>query len=127
MGGPIRKDKTFFFGSFQGLLPRQATTTITSVPVQAWRNGDFSGVPRLEIYDPPTGKPDGTGRQRFANNQIMAGRTHPISRALVALIPQHNQPGFAPNLPSDGAQNPAVELLGRVGANNIGTTPAWAT
>ena len=46
---------------------------------------DFSGVPRLEIYDPPTGMPDGTGRQRFANNQITAGRIQTISRGLVAL------------------------------------------
>ena len=44
IGGPIRKNKTFFFASYQGSKIRQSTTQTTSVPVAAWRSGDFRGV-----------------------------------------------------------------------------------
>jgi len=98
LGGPIRQDKTFYFGSFQGMFLRQATTQTTSVPVETWRNGDFSGVLGLNLYDPATGSPDGIGRQPFAENRIPAGRIHSISRNLITLLPRPNLPGPANNL-----------------------------
>ena len=68
IGGPILKNRTFFFDGYQGRTLRQSSTVTTTVPVEAWRRGDFSGVTGLAIYDPITGTPD--TRQPFANNQI---------------------------------------------------------
>lgn len=93
LGGPIVRNKTFFFGGYQGRILRQSNTSTNSVPVDAWRRGDFSGVPDLRIYDPGTGNPDGTGRQQFANNQIPANRFNPIATRLLSSFPAPNVPG----------------------------------
>lgn len=44
IGGPIRKDKTFFFGDYQGGRDRRGQNTLQSVPIAAYRNGNFSSV-----------------------------------------------------------------------------------
>ncbi|MCX6602563.1 MAG: carboxypeptidase-like regulatory domain-containing protein [Acidobacteria bacterium] len=98
LGGPIRKNKTFFFGSFQGLNVRQATTQLNTIPVSAWRTGNFSSVPGLTIYDPASGNPDGAGRTPFANNTIPANRLHPVARILTPLIPNTNIDGLNNNI-----------------------------
>jgi hypothetical protein len=97
-GGPIIKNKTFFYAAFQGRHLRQASTTITSLPVDAWLRGDFSGVTGLTIFDPNTGNRDGTGRMPFQNNQIPTGRFHSITNKLLPLLPKPNGPGFVNNL-----------------------------
>src|SRR5262249_62096303 len=70
LGGPIVKDKTFFFGDYQGIRDRRGDVTRPSIPTIDFRNGDFSSALRLPagsqiIYDPSTGNADGTGRQPF--------------------------------------------------------------
>src|SRR3982751_316947 len=70
VGGPVIRDKTFFFFGYQGRYIRQSSTQINTVPQPAFFNGDFSSVPGLALYNPATGNPDGTGRQPFANNVI---------------------------------------------------------
>ena len=97
-GGPIKKDKTFFYGAYQGRRLRQASTTTTTVPVAAWRQGDFSGVSGLNIFDPNTGNKDGTGRTLFPNNFIPASRFDPVSTKLLPLIGAPNQPGLTNDL-----------------------------
>lgn len=64
IGGPIRKDKLFVFGYYQGTRRRIGGSVLTHVPTAAEAAGDLSdlGVP---IYDPATGNPDGTGRSQF--------------------------------------------------------------
>jgi hypothetical protein len=98
VGGPIVRNKTFFYGSFQGVTERRATTQLQTVPVDAWRQGNFSGTPGLVLHDPATGNADGTGRLPFANNVIPANRFHPVARILTPLIPGTNQPGLVNNL-----------------------------
>lgn len=93
LGGPLVKDRTFLFGFYQGFLQRQAQTTTTTVPDPAWRAGDFSRVPQLNLFDPATGTRDGVGRTPFAGNTIPASRIHPVSRAIVPELVQPNQPG----------------------------------
>jgi len=93
LGGPIAKDKLFFFTSVEATLERSGISPSPySVPTQGIRNGDFSGL-AATIYDPLTGNPDGSNRLPFANNQIPAGRISPISRRIQEKAPLPNLPG----------------------------------
>src|SRR5215467_15913207 len=56
LGGPIVKDKTFFFGDYQGIRDRRGDVTRPSIPTVAFRNGDLSSAPHI-IFDPRTGNP----------------------------------------------------------------------
>ena len=69
-GGPIIKNRTFFFLSYEGQRVRKSLTQTFSVPTEAMRSGDFSGLPT--IYDPMSA-PTGGQRQPFVNNMIPAG------------------------------------------------------
>lgn len=96
-GGPIIKDKTFFFGAYQGRYLRQSSTTTTTVPDTNVESGNFGAIPGLALYDPNTGNADGAGRQPFAGNVIPDNRISPIARKLIARFPQPNVPGLLNN------------------------------
>ena len=90
LGGPIKRDKTFFFGSLGVFYSRvgQGAAVIT-VPTDAFKAGDFSalGVP---IFDPATTRSDGSGgvvRDQFPGNIIPANRISPAARALLQYMP----------------------------------------
>ena len=104
LGGPIVKNKLFFFGGWEGTWERTSYSSLFTVPTQAQRNGDFSsfGTP---IYDPATGDP-ATGRNRtaFPGNQIPPSRMSPIAQSLQSLIPLPNQPGTNANYFNSGIQ-----------------------
>ncbi len=97
LGGPIKKDKAFFFFGYQGRYLRQSSTTTTTVPAPGYFTGNFSSVPGLVLYDPATGNPDGTGRTRFLNNKIPAFRISPIAQKIDSYLPAPNLPGFENN------------------------------
>src|SRR5215470_5637657 len=63
-GGPVRRDKTFFFGYYEGFRKRQAETQISTVPSVAERQGDFSGM-CPEGFDPTSGMCNNPGHQLF--------------------------------------------------------------
>ena len=90
VGGPIVKDRVFFFGSFQGIRIRQGRTSIGTVPLPEYRLGDFSSLPQFPIFDPLTGGADGRNRTQFANNQIPSTRINPVSRNVMGLLPEAN-------------------------------------
>jgi len=94
-GGPIMRNKLFFFGDYVRTNDDSGRLTRDNVPEEAFRRGDFSSAP-TRIYDPATGNPDGTGRTPFPNNQIPADRISPIARRLLNAIPLPNIPGAAP-------------------------------
>src|SRR5262249_30457490 len=64
IGGPVRKQKLFYFASFDGALTRQTASAFGTVPTGAIRAGDMSADP-MPIYDPATGNSNGTGRMPF--------------------------------------------------------------
>ncbi len=78
LGGPIKKNKTFFFGDYQGVRVHTASTSLITEPTSAMRGGDFTGVATL--YDPSTYNPTTNARQLFAGNIIPANRIDPIAR-----------------------------------------------
>jgi len=100
LGGPIRRNRTFFFVNYEGLRMRKSLTQTFSVPTSAMRTGDFAGLPT--IYDPLTSAADGQ-RLPFPTNQIPL--VDPVAAALLAKIPLPNRPGIAQNLLAVGDQS----------------------
>ena len=80
LGGPIVKDKLFFFGTYQGTQTRNISTgNNTFVLTSAQRAGDFSGLSR-QLVDP-------LNKQPIAGNRIPASRVDPVTAKLLPLIP----------------------------------------
>jgi hypothetical protein len=89
LGGPIKRDKLFYFASFEGTFDRENAARLGTVPTPAMKQGDFSASLN-PIYDPNTGDPNGSNRQPFANNRIPEARFNPITRRLSELLPNPN-------------------------------------
>ena len=96
VGGPIQKNKTFFFGDYQGLRIHMASTSILSEPTAAMRSGDFSNYPSV-IYNPTTYSSATNSRTPFPGNTIPASQIDPIAVNLLAIFPQPNLPGNSNN------------------------------
>jgi hypothetical protein len=88
-GGPIVRNRMFFFGDYQRLTQDQGRTVVTTVPTAEMRRGDLS-VLADTIFDPLT-------RQAFADNIIPSNRIDPVTRQVADLYPLPNRPGLADN------------------------------
>ena len=84
LGGPLRRNRSFFFGSFEGLRMKRSLTRTFSVPTAAVRDGNFTGLG--PICDPLTIPTMGVCAP-FANNQVPAARFDPIAVALLQHVP----------------------------------------
>jgi carboxypeptidase family protein len=90
LGGPILKNKLFFYGSYRGVRDKFSNTAKLTLPSLAMRNGDFSAlcttfssgtcVKGTQLYNPFNGRP-------FVNNQIPAGMIAPQATALLKFLP----------------------------------------
>ncbi|MFN0167013.1 MAG: TonB-dependent receptor domain-containing protein [Bryobacteraceae bacterium] len=96
-GGPIVKNKVFWFFNFEGLRQKTPRQYRFTVPTQLQRQGDFSqtfnaaGTP-FQIADPLTTTPAGN-RTLFPQNRIPAARLNAIARNVISRYPTANQPG----------------------------------
>jgi hypothetical protein len=87
-GGPIRKNKTFFFFGYEGLRLRQQVTALTTVPTEAMQNGNFQGLPvTLQV-------PAGYASNAIVNNVVNTSAFTPaqlqsynIARAMLSYFP----------------------------------------
>ncbi len=101
VGGPVWKNKTFFFVSWEQYRQRAGSVVATTVPIQAFEKGDFSslltGSNPIQLYDPYTVNPTTGARQPYVNNQIpVSGPTSEASPAALALWNKYYAP-VAPN------------------------------
>jgi hypothetical protein len=100
LGGPIRKEKTFFFATWERTGQLTSDTTISTVPTALNRTGDFSdlrtsaGKP-VPIYDPATTA--GPARSPFPGNQIPLARFDPVALAALGYYPLANRTGSSTN------------------------------
>lgn len=115
LGGPFKRDKTFFFGGFQGNNIEEGLTTLLTVPTALMHEGifteSFPGAPAPTIYDPASTRIDpNTGRMvrdPFPNNRIPPERIDPIGKALLDLLPS---PTFTDRLGGNYLANPVKTL-----------------
>jgi hypothetical protein len=95
LGGPLRRNRSFFFGSFEGLRMQRSLTRTFSVPSAAVRAGNFAGLGT--ICDPLTVPITGTCAP-FAGNQIPASRIDPIASSLLQQVPAATASSSTQNL-----------------------------
>ncbi len=94
-GGPIKKDKTFIFGFYEGFRNRQGETTLTTVPSLKQRTGDFSELcpegftqgfcnnPAHQLFNVFANAP-------YPNNQVPQAQLNPVSQNLLGFFPLPN-------------------------------------
>jgi hypothetical protein len=83
-GGPLVKNRTFFFGDYEGTRTREGITSVTNVPTPAERNGDFSQSLAPHPFNLFTQQP-------FPNGVIPAAFINPVGRAIAARYPLPNR------------------------------------
>ncbi|MDQ2901658.1 MAG: carboxypeptidase regulatory-like domain-containing protein, partial [Acidobacteriota bacterium] len=89
-GGPVRRDKTFFFFAYEGQQLRTGGVDTLTVPTAAQRTGDFSQTfnqagKQIPIYDPTT-------RVQFPGNAIPSNRLDPVALNALKYYPLPNRP-----------------------------------
>jgi len=107
VGGPIIKNKAFFFIDYQGTRARDGGSATAQVPTQAERNGDFSawltGANPVVIYNPFNALGNVIApnlRTPFPNNQIPANLISTVSQNLLKYIPLPTNPNAPPGTPN---------------------------
>lgn len=90
LGGPLKKDKVFLFGSYEGRRSTDGKTLLGNVPGASERTGDFSAPGEPTIYDPTTGQP-------FPGNIIPSNRISEFATVALTIYPLPNFQGVGAN------------------------------
>lgn len=99
VGGPIRRDHSFFFVDYQGQRVNEGLTFLSTVPTAAEHTGDFTAA-ATALYDPYTTDPTTQNRQLLnpANPYVIpSGRINSVGQNLVNVLPDPNLPGLVNN------------------------------
>jgi len=87
LGGPIARNKLFYFASYEKFRDRRTNNATYTVPTEKMRNGDFSEVAAayssFRLYNPFTGGSGGVGRDQFADFQIPGSLISPIAKQII--------------------------------------------
>ncbi len=115
LGGPIVKNSTFFFASYEGLQEDQGQTQLGTVPTSAVRGGDLSSL-GTTVINPYSGEP-------FPNSVIPSSLISPYSRDVLAMFPEPNLPGASGNylgnpIGADQQNEATTRLDQRLGSNS---------
>ncbi|MBI1899294.1 MAG: carboxypeptidase regulatory-like domain-containing protein [Acidobacteria bacterium] len=121
LGGPILRNRTFFFYNADAFIERRGIVRTRTVPLAAWRQGDLSSVTRrqntpagpvpqpLVVYDPATDQ-----RQPFPGNIIPTNRLDPVALKVISFVPLPNRPPDNPIVQGGNWQENAADSLNRV-------------
>ncbi len=103
LGGPIKKDKTFFFFAYEGLRWVQSGSAVGTLPTAAQRSGDFSSTLNTQgqvipIYNPFSTRPNPSNpgqfiRTQYPGNKIPTADIDPVAKALLNYLPLPNRAG----------------------------------
>ena len=125
VGGPIIRDKTFFFFAYEGLRWVQSGSAVGTLPTAAQRNGDFSSTFNsagqvIPIYNPFSTTPDPANpgqflRTQYPGNMILPGDINPVAKALLAYLPLPNRAGN----PVTGSNNYYTNYSSPIVENNF--------
>jgi hypothetical protein len=126
LGGPILKNKLFFFGGFERYNARRGIQIPYAVPTARMRAGDFGEVaavsPNFRLFNPFTGGAGGVGRTQFPNNVIPGNLLSPIWSKALQFYPLPNAADVNGNgLADDFVQARTVQN----DRNNIDTKLTW--
>ena len=124
-GGPILRNRLFFYANYEGIRTNNPTPGITTVPTDLQRRGDFSQTfdqasRQVRIYDPFSTRRDPASparflRDQFPGNAIPASRFDPVSKNLLSFLPAPNRAGD----PVTSALNYAKTLRRDSPMNNV--------
>ena len=126
VGGPIIKNKTFWFFNYEGVESTRPSNTIFTVPSERERQGDFSQTLNsagqlIRIYDPFSTRPDPAQagrfiRDQFPGNVIPANRLDPVTQNIIkTFVPLPNRPGDA----NSGTNNHVKVVAARQPIDNL--------
>jgi hypothetical protein len=124
IGGPIVKNKLFFFGGFEGTRERLNRSRLLTVPTAEQRAGNFSAS-TTQIYDPRSGDANGNGRTPYAGNIIPLSQQSRVTQQLYSLLPAANLPGIANNFFATGPQSLILPIP--CGSGKLGSAPSLRT
>ncbi|MBI3679805.1 MAG: TonB-dependent receptor [Acidobacteria bacterium] len=120
LGGPVRRNKTFFFFNLEGLRERRGVPQTRTVPLAEWRTGDLSTLRRavttaqgvqgqqLVVYDPATNQ-----QQPFPGNRIPDARQDAVALNILKVMPLANRTPDNPITQQGNFQEIAVTPITR--------------